>query len=450
LGRPPLFLNPRGRETDPLGTKKGGCGMADFWTLLFRFSFGLLCHSLILCLMTDSKYSYTHTLAVWLGTFVLTSLPIAPLILFFRNVNLLFVIEAFSTLAVYCGVYLLLSKGSVWKNLFVFFTYATFFFFSLVLSSCISQMFFNGSHWATVAGRTVFLALYALWLLYRGPLTIRNSFPDYAGKGWAVLAAFSVFSGLTLYITALAFLILKVALGIRLAVAGVLFLLIGSAYLVAGHTISLVNREHEVKEAETQRKLLESQLAAEREFVAQAKASRHDLYHHINLLTDYLEREDIQGAQTYLGQYKEELNATTLEVFCENTVANALLRYTARRCGNEIPFLCRAVIPVQLSLSGPELTTVLGNTLENAWEASRGSNTPWISVTARVHRETLLVEVRNAVAGGTEFDGDLPVSGKPGGGLGLKSAARVLAKHGGFLHCEQQGNTFFTRMVILL
>ncbi len=424
--------------------------MGEFWTLLFRFSFGLLCHSVILFLMTDPKYSRRVTLIAWLGAFAFASLAMAPLILLMRNTNILFVIEAFFSLAVYCGVYVILSKGTVWKNLFISFTYDTFFLFSLTLSSCVSQMFFEGSHWATVTGRTIFQVLYALWLLYRGPLAMRSYFPDHAGKGWATLAAFSVFSGLTVYITALTFLILKVDVGIRLAVSAVLFLLIGSAYLVAGRAIALINQEHEAKEAEAQRKLLESQLAAEREFLAQAKARRHDLHHHINLLTDYLERGDIEGARGYLGQYKAELNADTMEVFCENTVANALLRYAARRCGDAIPFTCRAVIPVEMSLTGPELATVLGNVLENAWEAGCRSEAPWISVTARTRGRTLLVEVKNAVSGETRFEEDLPVSVKPGGGLGLKSVSRVLEKHGGILHCSRKGDTFFTQIVIPL
>ncbi len=423
--------------------------MSEFWTLLFRYSFGLLCHSVILFLMTDPKYSRRATLGVWLGTFALTTLVIIPLLLYDLDTGILFVIEAFTSLAVYCVVYLCLSRGPVWRNVFVFYAYATFFLVSLILSSCVSQMFFGGSHWATVAGRTFFLGLYTLWLVRKRPAGLRP-LSGYTGKGWTSLAAFSVFSGLTIYITALTFMFLKVDVGIRLSVSAVLFLLIGSAYLVAGRAITLINREYEAKEAEAQRKLLESQLAAEREFVTQTKARRHDLHHHINLLTDYLEREDVEGALAYLGQYKAELNADMLEAFCENTVANALLRYTARRCGGAVPFTCHAVIPAELSLTGPELATVLGNILENAWEASCRCEAPWISVAARVRGNALLVEVKNAVSGETRFEDDLPASTKPEGGLGLKSVSRVLEKYGGILRCHQTGDAFCTQALIPL
>ncbi len=424
--------------------------MSEFWTLLFRYSFGLLCHSLNLFLMTDLKYSRARTLAAWLGTFALTSLVIVPLLLYDLDTGVLFVIEAFTSLGIYCAVYLLLSSGPVWRNLFLFFAYATFFLFTLTLSSCVSQMFFGGSHWATVAGRTLFLGLYALWLILRPPDKMRV-LSSRLEKGWTSLAAFSVFSGLTIYITALAFMFLQVDAGIRLAVSAVLFLLIGSAYLVSSHTIVLMAQEHEAQETEAQRKLLENQLATEREFVSQAKEHRHDLYHHMRLIADYLEREDIEGAKAYVSQYRTELDADTLEVYCENTVANALLRYAARRCaGTDIPFSCQAVIPQTLSLTGPELTTVLGNILENALEASRRSEAPWIAVTARTHESSLLIEVKNGVSGETRFENDLPVSTKSGSGLGLKSVSRVLEKHGGLLHCFRTGDTFFTQIMIPL
>jgi len=424
--------------------------MGRFWALLFRFSFGLLCHSVILCLMTDPKYSRRVTLGVWLGAFAVTSLMFVPLILFMQNTNLLFVAEAFSSLAVYCAVFLLLSKGSVWKNLFISFTYDTFFLFALTLSSCASQMFFEGSHWATVAGRTFFMGSYALWLVRR-PSAGTSSLPDHMEKTWAALAAFSGFSGLTVYITALTFMILEVEVGIRLAVSAVLFLLIGSAYLVAGHAIGLISREHEARELEAQRKLLEGRLAAEREYVAQAKAHRHDLHHHINLITDYLERGDIEGAKAYLRQYQAGLDADRLEMYCKNAAANALLCHAARRCaGEDIRFTCQASIPQTLSLTGPELTTVFGNVLENAWEASRRSEAPWISVSAWIRGNALLLEVKNAVSGETPFEDDLPISTKPGGGLGLKSVIRVLERRGGVLRCFRTGDTFFTQAMIPL
>jgi len=425
--------------------------MSEFFILLFRFSFGLLFHSLILYMMTDFKYSRVLTFGVWIGTFVLTSLAFVPILLSTHDTNILFVTEAVSSLGIYCVVYLCLSAGSVWRNLFVFFAYASLFLFCLTLSSCVSQMFFEGSHWATVIGRTIFQALFALWLLRGRSDGGLRDLSKHMERGWASLAAFSVFSGLTIYITALTFLILKVDVGIRLAVSAVLFLLIGSAYLVASRAVSLMAKEHEEQGTEAQRKLLESQLATEREFVAQAKAYRHDLYHHIYLLADYLERGDMEGAKSYLNEYQAELDADTLEAYCENAVADALLRHIARQCrAAAIPFTCRTVIPQTLSFTGPELVTILGNMLENAWESVRRSETPWISITARTRGSALLMEVKNAVSGETRFEGDLPVSTKPGGGLGLKNVSRVLEKHGGLLHCFRTGDTFFTQVMLPL
>ncbi len=425
--------------------------MDEFWTLLFRFSFGLLGHSFILYMMTDCRYSRRTTLWVWLGAFAATSLAIVPCILYIENINLLFIIEPFFTVAVYCAVYLLLSAGSVWRNLFIFYAYASLLMFFITLSSCVSQMFFHGSHWALVAGRTLFMGAFALWLALKKPAERLHAQPHDGETGWRSLAVFSGISSATIYITALTFMVLEAAPGIRLGVSAALFLLIGSAYLVSSHTVLLMNREREARELEAQRRLLESQLTTERAFVTQAKARRHDLQHHINLLTAYLEQGDLEGAKAYLRQYQAEMDGDTLEVFCENTVANALLRYTARRCaGSNVPFTCRAAIPQTLPLTSPELATVLGNILENAWEASRRSEAPWIAVTAQTRKNMLMLEVKNAVTGETKFEGDLPVSAKAAGGLGLHSASRALEKHGGLLHCYRTGDTFFTQVAVAL
>lgn len=57
-----------------------------------------------------------------------------------------------------------------------------------------------------------------------------------------------------------------------------------------------------------------------------------------------------------MSRYQAGVDADTLELYCENTVANELLPYTARRCaGGGAPFTCRAAIPKDLSLTGPFL-----------------------------------------------------------------------------------------------
>lgn len=424
--------------------------MNGFLALFVRFSFGLLCHALLLPMITNCRFGQRACRWAWLGMFVLGSALVVPLILLIQNVSVLFVLEAAFTLVLYSVAYVFLSAGSRMRSLFAFTVYGTYFMFLLVFSSCISQAFFAGSHYATTTIRTASMLLYGILLRF-SPMVDRFRSTSELGMGWFSPTVFSCASCLTVYTTALSFSILQVDVTLRLTVAGILCTLITSAYGVAAHALSLLADREALREAESQRKLLESQLTAEREFVALAKAHRHDARHHIALLTDYLEREDLEGMKAYLSQYLTELDRDKLDHYCENTVADALLRLTARRCRDK-DILCaiQAVIPEELSLTGPELATVLGNILENAWEAAGKARSPKLSITAREKGHSLLVEVENTLSGSLRFEGDLPLTTKPAGVQGLKNVRRTLELHGGMLLCSQRGDRFRTQVVIPL
>ncbi len=424
--------------------------MSDFLALFVRFSFGLLCHALLLPIITNCRFGQRWCRLAWLGMFALGSVLVVPLILLVKNVSALFVIEAAFTLALYCVAYVFLSAGSRLRSLFAFTVYGTYFMFLLVFASCISQGLFAGSHYATTAIRTAFMLLYGA-VLYFSPVVESFRATAELDMGWVSPTIFSCVSCLTVYATALSFSILQVDVSLRLAMAGILCLLITSAYAVAAHALRLLGEREALRSAESQRKLLESQLSAEQEFVALAQARRHDARHHIAMLNDYMEREDMAGMREYLSQYLTELDTDKLERYCENTVADALLRLTARRCrAEDIPCSIQANIPEVLSLTGPELAAVLGNILENAWEAARKAQSPKLSITAQQKGGSLLVEVENTLSGPSRFEGELPLTTKPVGGQGLKSVQRTLERHGGMLQCSRKGDFFYTQVVIPL
>lgn len=169
------------------------------------------------------------------------------------------------------------------------------------------------------------------------------------------------------------------------------------------------------------------------------------------MLSDYLEREDIAGMREYLSQYISELDATALESYCKNPVADALLRLTARRCRESgVDYTIDAIVPETLPLSGPELTTVLGNILENAWEAAKDCPSSRLRVTAGKEGARLLMEVENTVDHPVRFEDELPVTTKPGGGQGLRSVRQTLERHGGMLCCTLRGEVFLTQVMIPL
>ena len=324
--------------------------MENFFALLFRFSFGLFCHILLLSLITNCRFGQRVCFAAWFGMFVLGTVLAAPLIWWEKNVNVILVVEALITLILYGGMYVFLAAGTPMRSLFAFSVYGTYFMFLLTFASCFSQIFFGGSHYGTAGIRTVFMALY--WIVLRfGPFRDRFHETESLDMGWRSPAIFSCISCTTVYISALSFSVWQADVWIRLAVSGILMILISSAYLVAARVISLMGREQAARETEIQRKLLESRLTAEREFVAQAKAYRHDIRHHIALLDDYITRQEYARAKDYLLQYQAQLDSAALDSYCDTTwqtpcfvLRPAGARRRASRFLCRLPFLRRCLL----------------------------------------------------------------------------------------------------------
>lgn len=426
--------------------------MSPVFAEIFRYTSVHICHAVTLCLMTDCRYSRRTCRLVWaaagggwavLAVFVYL-LPQSGI------TTGIFVAASFLSAVTYGVVYAHLAKRPWQRALFLVSTYITVFLFALGFSICLSTLFFGGSHMAITVLRTVFFVIYDLLLVWKlRPAFLRISAE--ITRGWGTMAALAVFTCAVIFTAGACFLIMGVGPLRWLISLGLLLALVVAEYMAILRMMDLLSRQSALRSEESQRKLLESQLAAEQEFVALANAHRHDTRHHAALLADYLEREDLAGMREYLSQYIAELDGEALEHYCENTVADALLRLTARRCreGN-ISCAIQAVIPETLSLTGPELAAVLGNILENAWEAAKGAQSPRLRVTAQQKGGSLLVEVENTLSGSSRFEGELPLTTKAGGGQGLKSVQRTLERHGGMLQCSRQGDTFYTQVVIPL
>ena len=80
--------------------------------------------------------------------------------------------------------------------------------------------------------------------------------------------------------------------------------------------VILLGKQQTARAEEAQRKLLESQLAAERVYVEQARAHRNDIRHYMVAISGYIEQEDLAGARAYLAEHQALLdNVSTARVY---------------------------------------------------------------------------------------------------------------------------------------
>ncbi len=424
--------------------------MNAFWLEFGRYFSLFVCQSLIFYIMTDCRFSCQATRWVWV-LLAVGSTAISIAVTLFNSVyrGWLYVGLSALTMSAYVVCFVYVSRGPWQKKMFLFSIYATVYYVVQQTAYVVSLIWFPDSLWASYTLRTMFFCLVIL-LMFWCWRRIMNTLEANIGGKWNILAFFGLATNVVVYAATLSWVVLFPYdpvpwLAVLMTELGLLAVEYGALVWI----VILLGKQQNARAEEAQRKLLESQLAAERAYVEQARAHRHDMRHYMVAISGYIEQEDLAGVRAYLAEHQALLDNEQLMVYCENTVANALLRLYQNRCQAEgVACEIKANIPEKIALSGLELSTVLGNILENAWEANSRALVPKLAFRAYNNNGLLLIEVENGVSGEVKFRDGLPQTNKNGGGLGLKNVVQVLEMHGGMLQCAQHGDIFFTQIIL--
>jgi len=162
---------------------------------------------------------------------------------------------------------------------------------------------------------------------------------------------------------------------------------------------------------------------------------RHDSKYHQNVTLGFLRKGETDKAIEYLGGLQDELSKYELIHFCDNQVINALLLHYAQRCKeSNIDFNFKTSMPAKLSISDYDMCIVVGNLLENAFEASQNLNTnKKINLDMMLHNEQIVLRVENNCKAETA-EKENTVSDR---GLGLRSVQLITERYSGNLSVKQ-------------
>lgn len=386
-------------------------------------------------------------------------------------------IEIFAMLAVFS----LDSSGCFAKKLFLVTAFANWFFVTMI--PCEATLQYLPYPFCYYFYAPIRLALYAALIVFwlkRGRAKFEKATEQITPKRWALLCVFSVTSILCMYLTFTRLLMLNTKDTIwDYAISAGIMLTVISAYVIIIKMIEFLNEENEMRIIRGREKVLREELEAEQKFIELSRQNRHDIRHHNRLMIEFLNKGDTEGLRKYLAEYDSSIENNSTDFFCENIVANAMIRRAkdaAEQYG--IGFFCEAEIPARLPLSDTETCVLLGNILENAIEACKkckdaggmgsglnaksvggtagitGSTAgigsggkPGISISAKIRHKKLYLSVRNDVLGTVELKDGLPKSSKQNGGVGIRSILTTLQSHGGMLSFAQ-GAEFVTQVIL--
>lgn len=217
---------------------------------------------------------------------------------------------------------------------------------------------------------------------------------------------------------------------------------------------------NELRRLETSQATLHQQLAAAAEQIAllnkaqsEVAIHQHNMRHHLNAISGFLSAGNPQQAKEYIKAVQNDVDAITPKRFCENELVNLLCSSFVQKAEQQgILLTVKAKLPRQLSISDRELCSILSNGLENALHAVAPleDSRKWAKLFCGLHRNKLLIEIKNPYEGEVLIQDGLPFSAQTGHGYGCRSILSITEQNGGLCAFETESGVFTLQIILPL
>lgn len=201
-----------------------------------------------------------------------------------------------------------------------------------------------------------------------------------------------------------------------------------------------------------QEKLWESELASQQETTELVYRQKHDMHHHNSVIIEMLQNGDIEQLKAYMKSVDESLDIHNSNTFCLNSIANSIFNIYYHRAEAEgIDTRFNVSVPKVIGIDNIDLTCILGNAMENALEGCMrlpDDEEKEIIVTTKFIDKRLRVQVENTCRSDIEFEGELPLTQKQGGGTGTKSILYTAELYDGTAGFSIKDGKFITQIVL--
>ena len=422
--------------------------MNMLWIDIIRMILIVICHAFSLCILSEPKPSIKHPRLMWTA-FAVALIAAGMMIIYpsggFSSTTAFII---YFTFIIPCLVlFMLASDGPPKRNLFTFALYSAYFVLTAVIAELISEIFRLGPI-AQALIRTSFSVL----LIVFSEIRLRRIFRKYTEEiahGWGRLSIFAVVSTLAMSIFSLTGMFFIADSSTYVVLMSVFIIHVLASFMLVFLIIKLLNERNILQMERYQDDTLRAEIETEKDFIETAIRYRHDLRHHDAVLLDFLRDGHIEEAIAYIEEHSASIDKTKIQMYSPNIIFNALLRTYARRCmENNIAFSADTPIPNEIDIPMLSISIIFGNLLENAFEAARKAEKPFMRISAEFDGGKLKAEVRNSMAGNIIWERGIPSSTKRNGGTGIKSAIAALDKHGGMLRMKQEGKMFLSEVII--
>lgn len=195
------------------------------------------------------------------------------------------------------------------------------------------------------------------------------------------------------------------------------------------------------------------EIAVLRESQEKTSAYRHDMRHHMQYLSSCIANGQLSQAQAYIQDIYSEIESNKVTVFCENEAANLIFSTFAGRADRDgILMQVRAEIPHLIPMSENDLCVLLSNALENALHACKKQKEKGragvIEIFVYEKDSKLFLQIINSCGEDITFNNGLPVTNRPGHGIGVRSICAIVEQYDGMYTFSAEDGQFILRISI--
>ena len=167
---------------------------------------------------------------------------------------------------------------------------------------------------------------------------------------------------------------------------------------------------------------------------------KHDLVNHIGVVRELINEKKTDEAKEYIDTIWNIQDVFDLKIHTGDSFLDIIVNYYSYLAVKEnIEFAVLGKLSEKMPLEMFDITTLMGNILQNAFEAAIKADVPRIRVELVEHKEEIFVVVSNSVAKRVNTKADFFMTSKEdkeNHGFGLKNIAATVEKYHGECYME--------------
>lgn len=182
---------------------------------------------------------------------------------------------------------------------------------------------------------------------------------------------------------------------------------------------------------------------------------RHDYHNHIQTLKAYMSLSQYEQAASYLDGLEKDLTNLDTVLKTGNVMVDAILNSKLSLIHEkDIAVDATALVPENITVSGIDLSVLIGNLLDNAMEACMelpDREDRFIRIYIDIIKKQLYISVTNSMKGKAKRSGGHFLSHKEGShGFGLTRMDNIVERYGGYLNRQTEEGVFATEIMLPL